>query len=133
MKYCRFIHGLILTALTFFGAACTGGDSVIERASRVPPCTASGQTWTSPTDGATLVCVPAGEFLMGAAMDDALGPVDGNPQHRVYLNAYWLDRTDMPNADFAQCIAAGVCRPKVYDTDTKTYVAYAVHPDYQDY
>ncbi len=32
-----------------------------------------------------------------------------------------------------KCLAAGACRPKVYDTEAKTYVAYAVHPDYQDY
>ena len=120
--------------LVFFGAACGGGNSVIDRASRVPPCTTIGQTWTSPTDGMTLICVPAGEFLMGAASDDVLARDDEKPQHRVYLDAYWLDRTEVTNAEFAQCMAAGACQPKVYDdTDAKTYIPYTIHPDYQGY
>ena len=65
-------------------------------------CTAIGQTWISPIDGATLVCVPAGEFLMGAADDDVFARDDEKPQHRVYLDAYWIGRTEVTNARFAR-------------------------------
>jgi iron(II)-dependent oxidoreductase len=37
------------------------------------------------------------------------------------------------NANFAQCVAAGACRPKVYETSALTFVPYAVHPDTQDF
>jgi eukaryotic-like serine/threonine-protein kinase len=133
MKQRRFIRSLILTHLIFLVSACHGGEAITDRTDRVPACTAIGQTWTSPSDGATLVCVPAGEFLMGAATDDALAREDEKPQHRVFVDAYWIDRTEVTNAEFARCIAAGACRPKVYDSETKNYVAYAVHPDYQNY
>jgi len=70
---------------------------------------------------------------MGANNDDTLARDDEKPQHRVYLDAYWIDQTEVTNAAFAKCMAAGACRPTVYDTETKAYVAYAVHPDYQNY
>ncbi len=133
MRHCRFVFGMILAVLIVFGVACGGSDSAADRAGLVPPCTAIGQTWTAPIDGVTLVCVPAGEFLMGAADDDALAQDDEKPQHRVTLDAYWIDRTEVTNAHFAQCMAAGACRPEVYDTVAKTYTPYAVHPDYQDH
>jgi eukaryotic-like serine/threonine-protein kinase len=133
MKCGGLFRGLIWTMLSFLLIACHGSLSVIDQTPRTPTCTTIGQTWTSPSDGATLVCVPAGEFLMGAATDDALARADEKPQHQVAVDAYWIDRTEVTNARFAQCLAAGACRPKVYDTETKTYVAYAVHPDYQNY
>jgi formylglycine-generating enzyme required for sulfatase activity len=98
-----------------------------------PTCTEIGQTWTSPVDGVTLVCVPAGEFLMGAADNDPLAEDHEKPQHRVYLDAFWIDRTEVTNANFAKCMADGACRPKVYELSAKTYTPYAIHPDYQDY
>ena len=54
-----------------------------------PTCTEIGQTLTSPVDGAILVCVPAGEFLMGVADNDPLAQDQEKPQHRVYLDAFW--------------------------------------------
>jgi len=133
MKCSRVISGMILAIVAVYTAACNTGDGTIDRADVVPPCTTSGQTWTSSVDGATLVCIPAGEFLMGAANDDALAREDEKPQHRVYLNAYWIDRTEVTNANFARCMAAGMCKPEVYETEAQTFVPYAVHPDYRDY
>ena len=133
MKRGRVISGMILVILSILSTACGGGDGTADHADAVPACTKVGQTWTSSLDGAMLICVPAGEFLMGAAGDDTLAQGDEKPQHRVYLNAYWIDRTEVTNARFAQCLAAGRCKPEVYETEAKTFVPYAVHPDYQDY
>jgi formylglycine-generating enzyme required for sulfatase activity len=133
MKCGRVISDLILAILVVLTVACSAGDGLADRADSVPPCTIIGQIWTSPIDGATLVCVPAGEFLMGAANDDRLAEDDERPQHRVSLKSYWIDRTEVTNARFAQCLTAGVCKPEVYETEAKTFVPYAVHPDYQDY
>ncbi len=133
MKWCGLVCSLILASVSLLIVACTASVSVTDQASRVPRCTAIGQTWTSPIDGATLVCVPAGEFLMGAADDDALARGDEKPQHRVYLDAYWIGRTEVTNVSFARCLAAGACRPEIYDITATTYIPYAVHPDYKDY
>lgn len=44
-----------------------------------------------------MVYVPAGWFIMG--QNDAIR--SHGPQREVYLDAYWIDRTEVTNADFA--------------------------------
>jgi serine/threonine-protein kinase len=51
------------------------------------------------------VYVPAGEFLMGAADSDPDGSDDEKPQHTVYLNAFWIDKTEVTNAMFTRFMA----------------------------
>lgn len=68
---------------------------------------------------------------MGAGEDDLLAQNNEKPQHKVYLDAYWMDRTEVTNASFGRCLAAGACHPKVYETTATGYIPYAVHPDYQ--
>ena len=69
--------------------------------SLLPDCTEIGQTWTWSSDGMTLVCVPAGEFSMGS---DA-GEYDEMPVHTVDLDAFWVDRTEVTNAMYAQFVS----------------------------
>jgi len=59
-----------------------------------------------PADGMTALHVPAGEFLMG---DDASAFEPEKPAHLVYLDAYWIDRTEVTNAQYRACVEAGVC------------------------
>lgn len=59
-----------------------------------------------------MVWIPGGEFSMGS--DDPRGGVCGGPDpmmdarpiHRVYVDGYWMDRTEVTNAQFAQFVAA---------------------------
>lgn len=77
-------------------------------------CTVVGQTRVSPTDDMTLVCVPAGEFWMGASETDAQAAPDEKPRHRVTLDAFWVDRTEVTNTMFEKCVAAGACHERTY-------------------
>jgi serine/threonine-protein kinase len=52
------------------------------------------------------VFVPAGEFWMGAAVTDTLAYDDEKPRHRVYLDEFWIDRTEVTQAMFAMFAAA---------------------------
>ena len=70
-----------------------------------------GSTWTSPVDGMVQVYVPAGEFLMGSTDDDLEAEPNEKPQRRVYLDAFWIDRTEVTLAQYRQCIKAGKCEP----------------------
>ncbi|NPV87581.1 MAG: SUMF1/EgtB/PvdO family nonheme iron enzyme [Anaerolineae bacterium] len=64
-----------------------------------------GATMISEKDGMELVYVPAGEFEMGSQEGD----YDERPVHTVYLDAYWIDRTEVTNAMYAKCVQDGAC------------------------
>ncbi len=66
----------------------------------------SGETRESSIDGGRMVFVPAGEFLMGAASDDPYADSDEKPQHTVYLDGFWIDRTEVTNAMYEKFVAA---------------------------
>ncbi len=61
-----------------------------------------GSTMISEKDGMEMVYVPAGEFLMGSP--DGEGDDDEHPQHTVYLDAFWIDKTEVTNAMFAKFV-----------------------------
>jgi len=46
------------------------------------------------------VFVPAGSFMMGSDEDDPAADADEFPPHRVSLDAFWLDRTEVTNAQY---------------------------------
>ena len=59
-----------------------------------------------------MVWIPGGEFSMGAAEPPAMDDVgmkattDSRPIHRVYVDGFWMDRTEVTNADFAKFVQA---------------------------
>jgi formylglycine-generating enzyme required for sulfatase activity len=54
-----------------------------------------------------MVLIPAGEFWMGA--EDGLS--DARPMHRVYVSSYWLDKHEVTNRQYRQCVKSGGCAP----------------------
>ena len=52
----------------------------------------------SEADGMVLVYVPEGAFEMGASLNSL---DDEQPVHKVYLDAFWIDQTEVTNAMFA--------------------------------
>lgn len=52
-----------------------------------------------------MVPIPAGEFLMGSNA----GQDDEKPPHKVYLDAYYIDKYEVTNAKYKQCVQAGKC------------------------
>ena len=61
---------------------------------------------------AGMVWIPGGEFSMGAAEPPAMDDVgmkattDSRPIHRVYVDGFWMDRTEVTNDDFAKFVQA---------------------------
>ena len=78
------------------------------------PTPFSGQVIQSPLDGASMVYIPAGTFSMGWNYGDP----GETTEHKVSLDAYWMDLTEVTNQMYAACVAAGVCTPPA---ETRSY------------
>jgi len=72
----------------------------------LPAGTRAGEVRTNPKDGAALVWVPAGEFLMGSASTDHLASKDETPQRRVMLAGYWIYRSEVTVTQFRAFMTA---------------------------
>lgn len=55
--------------------------------------------------------VPAGEFKMGSDADSD----SNNPEHAVYLDAYYVDVYEVTNAQYDICVMAGACKRPDFD------------------
>ncbi len=76
----------------------------------IPAGAKLGEERTNPLDGAAMVWVPAGEFLMGNT--DNEGESNERPQHRVYLDGYWIYKYEVTVAQYrAFCAATGWALP----------------------
>lgn len=86
----------------------------------VQPTTESAPVATrvSDKDGMAMVYVPAGEFLMGSMDADSQASSDEKPQHKVYLDAFWIDRTEVTNAQYNECVQTGACTASRYAGDS---------------
>lgn len=66
----------------------------------------------SPTESDGRVRVGAGEFFMGSAPGE--GARDEQPRHRVWVSAFTLDKFEVTNRRYRDCVRAGACeRPKL--------------------
>jgi formylglycine-generating enzyme required for sulfatase activity/tRNA A-37 threonylcarbamoyl transferase component Bud32 len=77
--------------------------------SPTPKTLHAGATQTRRQDGMVMLYVPAGEFLMGSANSDGDAWEDEKPQHTVYLDSFWIDKTEVTNAQYRECVLVGAC------------------------
>jgi formylglycine-generating enzyme required for sulfatase activity len=80
---------LLLGAMTAVGFAVAFGIVKLLHHLSAPP----GMVW-----------IPGGEFTMGT--DSALGWVEEKPAHRVRVAGFWMDETDVTNAQFREFVKA---------------------------
>jgi len=69
-----------------------------------PPVVAPISTTVRAADSMMMVYVPAGEFLMGSPISE--GIANEWPQHTVYLDAFWIDQTEVTNRQFEKFVQA---------------------------
>jgi serine/threonine-protein kinase len=92
--------------------------------------------WIRPTDSMEMVFVPGGTLQMGSTEDqvqialslcqeypDAYGKCasegfqDETPQHSHTVDDFWIDRTEVTNAQYKVCVEEGICNPSRLDTN----------------
>lgn len=84
------------------------------------PQAATSMIWL---DGADMVYVPAGEFVMGTG-------IGSTPQKTVYVDGFWIYSTDVTNQMYSQCVATGNCAPPAQEIAAPVFSnsAYADFP-----
>jgi formylglycine-generating enzyme len=84
------------------------GPRVSAESERVPPLelqeTVAAPKPADDTAPTGMVWVPGGEFLMGNA-DSATWP-DEQPAHKVFVDSFWMDETEVTNSQFAEFVNA---------------------------
>ncbi|MCX6053909.1 MAG: formylglycine-generating enzyme family protein [Chloroflexi bacterium] len=99
-----------------------------------------GSARTSEIDGMEQVFVPAGEFLMGTNDTEAKITVTGGraypevPQFTYSLDAFWIDKLEVTNSQYAACIAAGACtEPHNLGFSPNLHTDYFTNPAFSNY
>jgi formylglycine-generating enzyme required for sulfatase activity len=82
--------------------------------------------------GVEMVLVPAGEFLMGSVDSDEYAASDEKPQHKVYLDSFYMDLTEVTNAMYRECVEVGACSSP-YNKGSATRILYFNNPEYDHY
>jgi formylglycine-generating enzyme required for sulfatase activity len=100
----------------------------------------AGPVWSFTTGSSTvnpgeMITIPAGSFRMGcdpAHNGNVSCSSDLLPIHTVYLDEYRIDKYEVTNAQYAQCVAAGNCvAPSSNESISRT--SYYNNPTYDDY
>ncbi|MGD8585592.1 MAG: formylglycine-generating enzyme family protein [Chloroflexota bacterium] len=122
---------VIALAWAWLLAGCTAEVNPTPAPSSTP-APMLGDSRQRPADGAAMIYVPGGSFQMGSDRSQASAarqlcrdysgdlalatcqPAVYNnemPAHRVTLDGFWLDRTEVTNGQYRQCLAEGACSP----------------------
>jgi eukaryotic-like serine/threonine-protein kinase len=138
------IKQLTLVLVLFLGlslSSCRSGKqfgltptlkATISLTATLNPTLGIGSTETSPKDGMIEVYVEEGEFLMGSSNTDSTATSDEKPQHTIYLDAYWIDQTEVTTAMYATCVKADTCKPPLLNK-SRTHDSYYGDVKYANY
>lgn len=88
------ILGILLLALVLVWLVSTGSLKL-------------NLTFIYPPIPGELVVIPAGNFVMGS--NNVSDNPDESPAHSVFLNAYAIQKYELTNKQYYQCVKAGVC------------------------
>ncbi|MCG3171868.1 MAG: Hercynine oxygenase [Myxococcota bacterium] len=106
-------RGVLNLQYTDFGMRCASSfPPAVRMEPAMRPAPVQSRDTSKPPDD--MVRIPAGEFTMGS---NGPGNDDESPAHKVRLDAFEIDRTEVTNEHYHRCAAAGICRPPLKQDD----------------
>ena len=130
MKSIKSKSLVICLALFAILMACRGKTSPIQDEFCVEEIKESTPVFTSGSavigtavrmmDEMTMIYIPAGRFEMG--LED--GNDDVQPAHKVFLDSYWIDRTEVTNGQYQKCVADGTCTLPLFTDNVITKILF---------
>ena len=120
-------------AMTFLVLCSLAGWGATEKPTPTP---GPSHPQTRSIDDMVMVYVPGGVFQMGSTEDEIDNMFaqcnqeygsskcekswyeDESPQHPVTLDAFWIDQTEVTNAQYALCVTDGECTKTPYADDS---------------
>jgi formylglycine-generating enzyme required for sulfatase activity len=132
-RWAMIIAGTLIVAVVTVAAVFMIGtlSTAPPTPGRIPAYLADGTAWQW-SDGSAMVYVPASAFWMGSGESDPNANPDELPQHVVNLDAFWIDRTEVTNAQYRRCVKDGGCSKP---SQTTSYLRETYYDDsqYDDY
>lgn len=113
MRYARWTPGVLYILLVLLGCLAARAALAVAPPYDGRPGVTAGQECVNPKDGAVMVWVPAGLFLMGSLETDPDASEDEMPQRAVTLDGYWIYKHQITSGQFsAFCAATQYVRPR---------------------
>lgn len=110
------ITALFVLTLSMLISGCIPGQLFGPAVTQMPTIlpTNTPDNSVSTADGMILLYIPASEFTMGS--ND--GELDEKPERLVFLDAFWIDKTEVTQSMYAKCTSDGCKKPACgYDGD----------------
>ena len=95
--------------------------------------------------GVSMLLVPAGKFVMGSSAREGFlecsrhysycyesGFKDVEPAHKVYLDAFYIDKYEVTNAQYKVCVEQGACEPP-RKIDAQYHSSYYDNTEFAEY
>lgn len=89
----------------------------------------AGGTQVSPIDNMVMIYIPSVSFRMGT--DDG-SDSKNKPSREVMLDSYWMDQTEVSNAQYEMCVQAGKCTAPSFNRFV-TRLDYFGNSDFADF
>ncbi|MCJ7518140.1 MAG: formylglycine-generating enzyme family protein [Anaerolineaceae bacterium] len=104
----------------------------------IPPTPTQENYRVSEKDQMEMIYIPSGEFTMGWDGTDSTisvlpGPYPDFLVHNVDLGSYWIDKYEVTNGQYQQCVRGGACRPCKQNNIPPQGTDYFTQPEYADY
>ena len=115
-------------------------NTVEPSATATPKSTSTSANTLTPTPlpteitdarGVPMVLIPAGEFYMGSSCAE-VGCVYKQGGQIEYTEAYWIDKTEVSNTKYSECVEANVCTPPI-EVSLSRISEYYGNVEYDDY